>query len=81
MGEHGHVLNLVMDRLPCLRQFAPALPEHLELHLEEGAHSSVVEAARLLQKMNRENRRKLPEDAPTGFVPKKLRSLVAQSQP
>lgn len=77
-GKHSHVLNLVVDRFSYLRQFAPALLEHLELHLEEGAHSSVVEAAHLLQEMNRENRRKLPEDAPTGFVPKKLRSLVEQ---
>lgn len=77
-GKHSHVLNLVVDRFSYLRQFAPAFLEHLEFHLEEGAQSIVVEAAQLLQDMNRENRRKLPEDAPTQFIPKKLRSLVAQ---
>lgn len=77
-GKHSHVLNLIVDRFSYLRQFAPALLEHLEFQLEEGAQSTVVEAARLLREMNRENRRKLPEDAPTAFIPKKLRSLVEQ---
>ena len=77
-GKHSHVLNLVVARFTYLRQFAPALLEHLEFHLEEGAQSTVVEAAQLLREMNRENRRKLPEDAPTEFIPKKLRSLVEQ---
>ena len=77
-GKHSHVLNLVVDRFSYLRQFAPAFLEHLEFHLEEGAQSTIVEATRLLRDMNRENRRKLPEDAPTEFIPKKLRSLVEQ---
>lgn len=77
-GRHSHVLNLVVDRFSYLRQFAPALLEHLEFCLEEGTQSTVVEATRLLREMNRENRRKLPEDAPLAFVPKKLRSLVEQ---
>jgi len=77
-GKHSHVLNLIVDRFSYLRQFAPALLAHLEFHLEEGAQSTVVEAARLLREMNRENRRKLPEDVPTAFIPEKLRSLVEQ---
>jgi hypothetical protein len=77
-GKHSHVLNLIVDRFPYLRQFTPALLEHLAFHLEEGAQSTVIEAARLLREMNRENRRKLPEDAPTEFIPKKLRPLVEQ---
>jgi hypothetical protein len=76
-GKHSHVLNLVVARFS-YRQFTPALLEHLEFHLEEGAQSTITEAAHLLQEMNRENRRKLPEDAPTAFIPKKLRSLVVQ---
>jgi len=75
-GKHSHVLNLVMQRFSYLRQFAPALVQALQFRVEEGARSSVVEAIALLQEMNRENRRKLPEDAPLDFVPKPLRSLV-----
>jgi hypothetical protein len=77
-GKHSHVLNLVVARFTYLRQFTPALLKHLEFHLEEGAQSTITEAAHLLQGMNRENRRKLPEDAPTEFIPPKLRSLVEQ---
>jgi hypothetical protein len=51
-GKHSHVLNLVVDRFPYLRQFALTLLEHLAFHLEEGAQSTLVEAARLLQEMN-----------------------------
>ena len=47
--------------------------------LEEGAQSAIVEAVRLLRDMNQENRRKLPEDAPPDFIPKKLRPLVEQN--
>lgn len=43
--------------------------------MEEGARSGVIEAIELLQEMNRENRRKLPEDAPLDFIPKQLRTL------
>jgi TnpA family transposase len=77
-GKHSHVLNLVVDRFTYLRQFSPALLQHLDFHMEEGVYAPVVEAIHLLQAMNRENRRKLPEDAPTAFIPRKLRSLVEQ---
>jgi hypothetical protein len=75
-GKHSHVLNLVMQRFSYLRQFSPALLQSLTFRVEEGARASVVEAIDLLQEMNRENRRKLPEDAPLDFIPKPLRALV-----
>jgi hypothetical protein len=75
-GKHSHVLNLVMQRFTYLRQFAPALLHSLAFRVEEGGRSSVVEAVELLQEMNRENRRKLPEDAPLDFIPKPLRTFV-----
>jgi len=75
-GKHSHVLNLVMQRFTYLRQFAPALLQSLAFRVEEGAHSGVVEAIELLQEMNSQNRRKLPEDAPLDFISKHLRPLV-----
>jgi hypothetical protein len=78
-GKHSHVLNLVVDRFTYLRQFSPALLQHLDFRMEEGVYAPVVEAIHLLQEMNRDNRRKLPEDAPTEFIPRKLRSLVEQN--
>lgn len=75
-GKHSHVLNLVVQRFTYLRQFSPALLQHLEFRLEEGAQSTVVEAIRLLRDLNRGNRRKLPDDAPLDFIPRNLRPLV-----
>jgi TnpA family transposase len=75
-GKHSHVLNLVKQRFTYLRQFAPALLQSLTFRVEDGARSSVVEAIGILREMNRENRRKLPEDAPLDFIPKPLRALV-----
>ena len=61
-GKYSHVLNLVLQRFTYLRQFSPALLEHLEFRLEEGAQSPVMEAVQLLRELNRENKRKLPDD-------------------
>jgi len=75
-GKHSHVLNLVVQRFAYLRQFAPALLQHLKFRLEEGAQSTLVEAVELLRQLNQQNKRNLPDDAPLEFVPRKLRPLV-----
>lgn len=75
-GKYSHVFNLVLQRFGYLRQFAPTLLHHLQFHLEESSQSSIVEAVQLLQSMNRENKRKLPEDVPLGFISKKIRPLL-----
>lgn len=72
--EHRYI-----ERFPYLRQFAPTLLDRLDFHLEEGTQSTIVAAVQLLQQMNAENRRKLPDDAPLGFIPKKLRPLVEKN--
>ncbi|MCP4427243.1 MAG: hypothetical protein GY803_22370 [Chloroflexi bacterium] len=55
------------------------LLEQLDFRLEEGTQSTIVEAVKLLQQMNENNKRKLPDDAPLGFIPKKLRPLVEKN--
>jgi TnpA family transposase len=75
-GKYSHVFNLVMQRFYYLRQFSPAFLKSLTFRREEEADTALVTAIDLLQKMNEEGKRKLPEDAPLGFVPKKLRPLV-----
>jgi len=75
-GKYSHVFNLVMQRFYYLRQFSPAFLKSLTFRREEEADTALVTAIDLLQKMNEDGKRKLPEDAPLGFVPKKLRSLV-----
>lgn len=75
-GKYSHVFNLVVQRYSYLRQFAPTLLEHLDFKLEEATQTNLVQAIQILREMNRENRRKLPEDAPLDFIPKSLRPLV-----
>ena len=57
---------------------SPAFLESLAFRQEEEAASSLVEAIQLLQKLNEEGKRKLSEDAPLGFIPRKRRPLVEQ---
>ncbi|MCP4362173.1 MAG: Tn3 family transposase [Chloroflexi bacterium] len=78
-GKYSHVFNLVVERFPYIRQFAPTLLDQLDFRLEEGTQSTIVEAVKLLQQMNEDNKRKLPDDAPLGFIPKKLRPLVEKN--
>ncbi|MFQ5856019.1 MAG: Tn3 family transposase [Anaerolineae bacterium] len=75
-GKYSHVFNLVVQRFSYFRQFAPALLAHLDFQLEEGTQSTLVEAIELLREMNQANKRKLPEDAPLSFIPKRLQPLV-----
>lgn len=78
-GKYSHVFNLVVERFPYIRQFAPTLLDQLDFRLEEGTQSTIIEAVKLLQQMNEDNKRKLPDDAPLGFIPKKLRPLVEKN--
>ena len=74
--KHSHVFHQVTQRFSYLRQFAPALLEAVKLQSDSEGESSVVKAVALLREMNQEGKRKLPEDAPLGFIPKKVRDLV-----
>ena len=75
-GKYSHVFNLVVERFAYIRQFAPTLLSQLDFHLEERTQSTLVEAVTLLQQMNEDNKRKLPDKVPMDFIPKKLRSLI-----
>jgi TnpA family transposase len=75
-GKHSHVFHLVVKRFAYLRQFAPALLKHLQFQSENDGSASLLEAIQLLQQLNRENKRKLPEDAPTDFLPKNIQDMV-----
>ncbi len=77
-GKYSHVFNLVMQRHHYMRQFSPAFLESLTFRREEAADTNLIKAIDLLQQMNQDGKRKLPEDAPLGFIPKKLRPLIEQ---
>jgi len=62
-------------RYSYVRQFAPAFLDAVPLRSNR-PDDPVVEAARVLRRLNHEGRRRVPADAPTAFVEKRWRSFV-----
>ena len=75
-GKYSHIFNLVTQRFSYIRQFSPALVNYLQIIAEDNGKSDLPMAIDLLRELNEQNKRKLPDDAPLGFIPKKIRSLV-----
>lgn len=75
-GKHSHIFHLVVKRFAYLRQFAPALLKQIQFHSENEESASLLEAIQLLQQLNEEHKRKLPEDAPLDFMPKTIQAIV-----
>ncbi|MCB0014266.1 MAG: Tn3 family transposase, partial [Anaerolineales bacterium] len=78
-GTHHHPFHLVQRRFYYLRQFTPALLEHIHCQAEDDAKSPLVEAVDLQRELNDTNKRKLPEDAPMGFIKRSLRPFVEEN--
>ena len=68
-----------MQRFNNLRQFAPTLLEYLTFQTEEDGATCLIQATQLLLDINQAGKRKLPENAPLGFIPNKLRPLVGKN--
>jgi len=75
-GKHSHVFYQVSQRYSYLRQFSPAFIDAIDLQNDTETESPVIKAAALLRELNKEGKRKLPDGAPLGFIPKKVRKLV-----
>lgn len=81
LGNHySDSFKRVINRHSYLRQFAPALIKHITFQADpqDNASGDILDAVALLDRMNDESRYVLPEDAPTGFIPKKLHPFVFQ---
>jgi TnpA family transposase len=80
-NNYSDSFKRVIARHSYLRQFAPALIKHITFQADpqDNAASDIMEAVNLLDRMNDEGRHTLPEDAPAGFIPGKLRPFVFQS--
>jgi TnpA family transposase len=76
-GKSSDVFHGVVRRFGYLRQFSPALLRALEF-FPDGADVDVpcLPALQVLKELNAGPKRKLPDDAPTDFLPKRLRPLV-----
>jgi hypothetical protein len=76
-GKKSDVFHGLVRRFSHLRQFSPVLLRVLEFFPDAGdSDVPCLEALRVLKEMNADLKRKLPEDAPTDFIPKRLLPLV-----
>ena len=76
-GKKSDVFHGLVRRFNHLRQFSPVLLRALEFLPDAGdGDVPCLEAIRVLKEMNADLKRKLPDDAPTDFIPKRLLPLV-----
>jgi TnpA family transposase len=76
-GKRSHLFHGIVRRHGMLRKFSPALLDALELTQDiEGEQSACLRALQMLKELNATGRRKLPEDAPTDFLPQRLKPIV-----
>ena len=73
--EEFDFLREIGDGYSQIRRYAPAFLEILQLKAAPAAQE-VFQAVELLKTLNAGNTRKVPKDAPTGFVRKRWKSLV-----
>jgi hypothetical protein len=66
----------IISRFSYLRQFAPAFLRALDFKPETSGDNPCLEALALLKALNAANKRTLPADAPTEFVPKALQRFI-----
>jgi TnpA family transposase len=74
-SEDFDYLHLIGDHYSYVRRCAPDFLEALHLEAAPAARD-LLEAVALLKVMNATNQRKVPEDAPTGFIRKRWKPLV-----
>jgi len=75
-GKHSHVFKAVISRFNYMRQFAPQVLSHLQFKDEGQSRADLVQAIETLKDMNESNKRKLPEETPMSFIPKKIKAIV-----
>jgi TnpA family transposase len=76
-GKRSDPFHGIARRHGMLRKFSPALLNALEFVQDvEGEETACLCALRTLKELNAVGRRKLPDDAPTDFVPQRLRPIV-----
>ncbi len=76
-GKFSHIFYLVINRFSYLRQFTPAMLDHLQFEKESEHSEDLIKAIDILREMNQDNKRKLPDDIQINFMPAKLQSIVA----
>mgnify|MGYP006278963325 CR=1 FL=1 len=75
-GKYQDEFRLFTNRFSYFRQFTPALLEVLDFQADGSSVTELFEAINLLKELNKSHKRKLPDDAPIGFIPNKLKKLI-----
>ena len=79
-AHRGEVFPRVAARLSYLRQFSPSLVGALDFEVDPAGGSTraraLVESVDVLRAMNASGKRRVPDDAPTSFIPKGRRRFV-----
>jgi len=68
-------LHLIGDNYSQIRRYAPAFLEALHFTSAPAARE-ILDAVNILKVLNADNSRKIPADAPTGFIPNRWNKLV-----
>jgi TnpA family transposase len=79
-GKKSDAFYGVISRFSYLRQFTPAFLQVLDFKPETGGDHPCLEALALLKELNAANKRKLPTNAPTTFVPKALQRFIRDKE-
>jgi len=61
-------LDLLDSRYNQLRRYTPILVKHIKFNSTNNASKPLIEAIKILNNMNENGNRKVPEDAPTDFI-------------
>lgn len=75
-----NIFKLILKKYNYLRQFTPSFIEAVDLELEPGINSDVVEAISCLKDMNRKNKRSLPRSIPKKFVQKNISKFLKSKE-
>lgn len=73
--ENFDALSLIGEHYPQLRRYSPALLETLEFRPTPIARD-LIDGVEVLRQMNRDGLRKVPPNAPTGFIRKRWENYV-----
>ncbi|MCL2768071.1 MAG: Tn3 family transposase [Synergistaceae bacterium] len=69
-------LDLLDNRYNQLRKYTPALVKHLECNSANASSNPLIDALKMINDMNETGKRKVPEDAPLGFISNRWRKYV-----
>lgn len=69
-------LDLLDSRYNQLRKYTPALVKHLEFSSTNTALEPLIDALKVINDMNETGKRRVPEDAPLGFVSNRWNKYV-----